>query len=217
MNGAPSLLGVGGREPFIPMSTELSIANRALRRVGGTPLTSLEGDSGIAKVMREALTSSIEEVLSLFNWPITRRVLELSPSVEWSPGHSLYANAFELPADVSRMTGVTDTDGYPISDYKLENNHILADEDTVLVHYSKLPESPDNFPAYLNTLIAAHLAYACCITITGADTRYNQLRDEFERELRRAKVTASREGPPISHMPDSSSGFIEAHQSYGDV
>jgi hypothetical protein len=197
------------------MATKLGIANEALAEINSAPIQSLEENTGVARKVAALIDGTLEDVQTVYDWPILRRTAVLIPSVEVSTTGDIYDNAFQIPNNAI-IKFVTDSSGFKHYDYRIENGHIYSNLSTMHLRYStKLSEVTD-FQDYLKMVCVAALAIRLSgpIASVAIETR-NVLELKFEKILSRAKVIASREGPPIQVMPDDESRFIGAH--YGST
>jgi len=201
------------------MSTNLEIANRAIREVGGRPITALDAVSSTANIANDAILFSIEEVLSEYEWPINT-VTETSTGVTTGLPDTKFAYNHDLTAlanTVDRVVGIADTEGHPYYTHRLEGTSLHADEETLFIRYTFPMTDVATMPPYLSQVIAAHLAKEICIPLSGDQGRKEILEERYIRLLGKAKTQVSRQRPPQSFFDDTSSQYLEAHNTYGDV
>lgn len=201
------------------MATKLELANRAIRELGGTPITQANYDNGnhnTGVILSDAVASSIRSVLFSHDWAINRKTVE-STGVTTSLPDNQFAYRHDLSEETPPLVmlrELTDSAGYRITDYRREGQNIYSGYKTVYVRYSYDITDPSTFPPYLEDAIVAKLTYEVAIPISGSENRKNIALREYEKILSRAKVLAAREEPPQAFIDDSSSRFVEAHNDH---
>lgn len=203
------------------MATNLEIANQALLELGSTAITQADFDtptSASAKVVSPAFSSVLNEVLSDYDFPVLRVVVELAsagvPAVDTE-----FDYYFNLPADFNFLNKVTTTEGFLWDAYRIEGSTLLANETPIYLHYTKTITDASVLPDYIVPAIIYKLAARIAKPLTGEINEREMMNREYEKAFKRAKRRASQDKVPMRFMTDGNSSFIHAHQgpSYGDV
>lgn len=139
------------------MSTELSIANLALGRLGVERISSLSEDSHRAELLNDYLHQSRKDILEQYPWSFAIKRAELdnngnTPAFEWG-------FEFEMPADLVRIVSE-----YNDEEWLEEGDKILANAETLQVRYISNDVSTDRYTPTFKKVwyitLAAELSYS---------------------------------------------------------
>jgi len=201
--------------------TKLNIMNAALRKVGSYFLDESDTTSTTYQITNQAYLDAILEIFSenRFSYNTTR--VELS-AVNVNPiTNRPYENYFELPSNFNTLYYLEHpTQHYKISDYVIEQGTLFANEDSVNLYYTFVPdleEYAESIPPFLNRVIVLHIAQALSIELSGSENRHEILFQQYMLALRRARVVDGRQGPSQSLMDDSTSTILGTHRTYGTI
>lgn len=209
--------GVGGGPFFSPtlfiMSTNLQVANRAIREVGGQPIDDLaDNRSSTARIVNDALQFSIEEVLSAFDWT-TNLTTETSTA---GAGAGLPGSAFDESHDLSgltntldRVVAVFDSTGTQIYEYHIEGSNLYSSETSIIIRYAFQITDVEDLPAFLTAVVAAHLAKEVCLPLTGDMDKKMLLEEQYNMALEKAKITSLLQNPQQSYIDDSTMRHVQ--------
>ncbi len=154
----------------------LTLANRALLRVGSKPVLSLDDGSTQANYCNQLLPQAIDSVYSVHPWRDSLKRVQLAPLAS-APAYG-FAYKFALPTDFARLKSV-DVEG----EWSLEGQVILTDSESVSIVYSAQPTTPDLAGTVLRDLLVKQLAYLLSIPLTKNDTISGRLLSEFNQAL----------------------------------
>jgi len=198
------------------MATNLKIANQALLELGSTTITQSDFDdptSSAAKIVSPAFSMVLNEVVSDYDFPDLRVVVELTsagtPAVDAEFDYS-----FTLPSDFNILNKVTTAEGFSYGSYRLEQGQILGNEDPLFLHYSQTITDASVLPDYLVPAIIYKLAARIAKPLTGEINERNMMNQEYEKAFKRAKRRASQDKVPMRFMTDANSSFIGAHTGH---
>lgn len=201
------------------MATNLQLVNRALMELGvAKVLTSDELTAAAispAKVMAAAYPMALTDVASRFDFPATRVAVELT--TDGAPTDTEYLYSFSLPADYGAFRYIATTEGFRYNEYRLEGTTILANESPLFLHYTAKVTDMATLPDYLFAPTAFYLASIVAKPITGEMTERDRMMQYFEKAFSQAKTRASQESKPVQWIDERTSGFLGAHNGYGDV
>ena len=195
------------------MASETSIANVALRLVGGTRITSLTQGTPNANAVQDIYTELRDNLLT-FPWNFATKRVQLGESAT-APAFG-YDNAFAHPSDWIYTISRHDNDaGYGTMDYRHEQvagqNVIVTNVENVYMTYTYIETDPNLMPASFRVALSSALARDLAITIANSNVLEDQLSKRADRDLGRAKsidaVGSFPEPRPRGSWADSRNGW----------
>lgn len=172
----------------------VSICNRALIRLGASPILSLSDPSKEARVMNNIYDSVRKELLRSHLWNFaTRRAILASES---SSPEFEFLYQYVLPSDCLRVIKSHDQ----IYKFKVENNRIFTDDSVVYLIYIKDVIDPTEFDSSFTTCLVLKLAMEAAYAITNNNSLTAQLQQEYILARREAKQYDAQEGTPDEWM-----------------
>ncbi|MBN2861271.1 MAG: hypothetical protein JXK93_13480 [Sphaerochaetaceae bacterium] len=183
----------------------LTIANRALLRIGSKTLTSFDDGSAESKYCTILLPQAIETVVSAYNWRDCIKRAQLAPLAD-APVFGI-SYQFSLPEDYAKLNSVSavDSDGNEV-EWFLENGVIVSDAVSVNITYTAIPGAPENVSPSTRDLIVKQLAYLLSIPIVNNTNRTSMLLSEYSQTLsiamNRNSVTQYQEDTSIPYYVD---------------
>lgn len=195
--------------------TNLQLANRAIREVGGQPIDDLsDSRSATSRIVNDALPFSIEEVLSSFDWTINLA----TESVTGVAG-GLAGSAFDYTYDLSvsgplsntfdRIVSVFKADGTQIYEYHIEGTNLYSSETSLHIRYGFQMTDVATIPAFITSVIAAHLAKEICLPLSGDQDKKVFLEQQYIQQLEKAKLTSVLQNPQQAYIDDSTLRHVE--------
>ena len=171
------------------MARETSIANVALRLIGGTRITSLAQGTPNANAVADIYTEIRDNILE-FPWNFATKRVQLGQSAT-SPTFG-FQNAFAHPSDWVYTISVHDNDGgHGTLDYRHEQvagqNVIATDSSQVYMTYTYRETDPNLMPASFRIALSSALARDLAITVANSNVLEDQLSKRADRDLGRAK------------------------------
>jgi hypothetical protein len=187
------------------MSSKADICNLALLKIGVAPVDLDDEESPIAQALNTIYEPSRLKLLRLHNWHFASLTNQIEPLFDGhhipngtSRRHALFGPSrfiddtrppytrrkFALPADFIRLIHIV----YPYRiPYELEHNNLICNAYHVRIKYVADVHNPNLFdPLFLDCLahlIGAQTAYL----VSGAESKGQALKQEFEILLRDAK------------------------------
>ena len=160
----------------------VTIANRALLRIGYEAIASLDDGSTAANYCTQLLPQAIDTVMSVYPWRDCLKRAQLAPLAQ-APSFG-FDYQFVLPEDFARLKSVTalDDDGEEC-EWSLEGDKVLSDATSVSILYASLPSSPDSLSPATRDLFVRQLAYLVSIPLIKNDTISNRLLQEYQQAL----------------------------------
>jgi hypothetical protein len=160
----------------------VTIANRALLRIGYEAIASLDDGSTASNYCTQLLPQAIDAVMSVYPWRDCLNRAQLAPLAQ-APSFG-FDYQFVLPEDFARLKSVTalDDDGEEC-EWSLEGDKVLSDATSVSILYASLPSSPDSLSPATRDLFVRQLAYLVSIPLIKNDTISNRLLQEYQQAL----------------------------------
>lgn len=168
-------------------TSDASICNLALQKLGAKRITSLSDDSPNARTMNACYEAIRDAELRKHRWnfAITRVSLAAdSPA----PTQGQFANSFTLPAGFIRLLEPDPEENYNTHDWTIEGRAILTNYDAPLeIRYVQQVTDPTQFDALFVVAFAGALAMHVCEDITQSTTKFDKVASEYKEAIRDAK------------------------------
>lgn len=188
------------------MTTKLLVYNGALRALGQPRLAALTDSIKARYCLDAAYDEAVEYCLEQGFWNFAMRTVQLdtTPSVETEFG---YQYLFDRPNDWVR-TAALSADEYgsvPLLNYEDRTDYWLADVTPIYLWYVS---NDDNYgldlgrwPQTFTRYVQHHLAYECCVDITGSETKKAGLAEDVKIARRDALAKDALNGPVMKFLP----------------
>ncbi len=196
--------------------TNLQLANRAIREVGGQPIDDLsDSRSSTSRIVNDAIPFSIEEVLSAFDWTINLATEQSTGAADggligssFDKTHDLSATG-DLSETFDRIVAVFKSDGAQIYEYHIEGMNLYSSETTLYIRYGFQMTDVATIPAFITAVIAAHLAKEICLPLSGDQDKKAFLEQQYMVQLEKAKLTSVLQNPQQAYIDDSTLRHVE--------
>ena len=142
-------------------TTDVSICNSALIKLGADPIVSLEDDSRTAKLCKEQYPKLKLALLRSHPWNFAEKRLVIAADAT-APAFG-YTYRYTVPGDCLRVLEVNDNE----TEWKLENGYILSDSSDCKLRYIA-EVSEERFEFLFSELLATALASDLSATINPA-------------------------------------------------
>jgi len=174
-------------------TTDTSICNSALIKVGSKSILSLDDDSKEGRICKEQYPKLRDEVQESHPWNFCiRRADTLSPLAQAPVQiNDFVTQQFELPNDTLRVLGI---DAFPSEiNWVVEDGKLLTDTDTIKLRYIARVTDTSKFSATFSEAlawrIAADLAYSLAQNRALAESMFVA----YERQLSLARAFDAQE------------------------
>lgn len=191
---------------------DVSIANRALSKLGEARITDFTDDSKAGRAVNATYTAVRDAELRRHKWrfSITRTQLAASAT---TPDFG-YARAFPLPTDCLRVLAVGDwtpgvdtdeyRDGHDRALYSLEGRSILTDLGAPLnLRYVARIQDPSQFDPAFAEALASRLAYELAEELTGSGSLRDRMLRDYKAAVSEAILANALETAPETFPDDS--------------
>lgn len=183
-------------------ASEVQICNNALIKLGGNTIISLSDDTKVGRLCNKMYTIVRDDLLRAHIWNfalvrVTLARLATTPAFD-------YDFEYQLPSDCLRVIRIDDSRG----EYRIEGRKLLTDENTIKLLYIKRVTDTSQFDSSFDNVLALKLASELAYSITNSVSLTKAIKEEFDREFRRAKMTDAQED---SLYVLQTTEFLDAH------
>lgn len=193
------------------MASQVEIVNRAIIKLGGETVTSLEDNKKSARVFSALWDTVRKAELSRAYWNFATQRASL-PALGDVPDWG-FAYQYQLPSDYLKLMQVNDVFVAPgLADYRqsddspwaIEGQAILTDFGAPLkIRYVKDITDTGLFHELFVEMLASKLAFEGCYAITQSREGQRQASDDYKMALKEARLSNAIERPPVG-LPDDS-------------
>jgi hypothetical protein len=188
------------------MASKVSIANRALSKLGEDRILLLTDDSKPARTINQMFDDVLDSELrkSRWNFSISRTSLSaLVAAPAWG-----YKYQYPLPSDFLALVQVGEyyvRAGSALRAlWSVEAGSILTDMTAPLkIRYVQRVSNPGAFDPMFAETLACRLAMEACETLTQSETKFNRVAEQYKASLMDALRQDSIENPP-DELPQGS-------------
>lgn len=182
------------------MASNVSLCNKALRRLGEDPIIALDNNTIWGRRCSAALPEVVRTVLSMDSWRSCTTRIELAAESETPIG---FTSAYIMPSDSLRLIAIK------ISQYgnwSIEGNKILTDQPkdaTLQILFVKEINDANKYTPPLYDAIAMALAHE----LSGYSTATNVAKDDiyslYAQTIQTAQLINAKE-TPVTYLASSS-------------
>lgn len=169
-------------------TSKTAVVNLALRHLKNDPVTSIEPPDANSKAAAAGAAwydQARRDTLEAHSWNFATKRAQLTAEVT-DPAFE-YAKQYELPNDFIRMGRVGLDWDDPITDYEIEENYIICDEESPLdIVYVSDFENVSKFSPKFITAMAFKLAQFMAYELTGNANLVQVMEASFDKEITRA-------------------------------
>lgn len=182
-------------------TTETSICNSALIKIGADRINSLTEANKRAQLCSEQYSKVRDEVLRSHPWNFAITRAEFS-QLSSTPAFG-YTYEYSIPSDCLRILDLHDETII----WKQEGNKILSDSATIKARYIRRVTAPAEYDSYFIEALALRLAADLSYSLVQSTTLSSMMTQQYEKHLAFARSYDAQEGTPPDLTDDS---FIEA-------
>jgi len=184
----------------MPLSA-VALCSRALIKLGGRTIASLDEGSAEAEVARTLYPGVRDALLSAHPWTFATAQATLA-QLSGVPVAD-FAHAYQLPTDHLRTlsAGGPDGRGHGLA-YRIAEDRLLTDASAVTLTYLFRPDE-STFPPHFVEALSAQLAAEFCLPLTESTSRGQLLHQLASDALRAARLIDSQQDTPpaLTHFP----------------
>lgn len=188
------------------MASKTAIANRALLKLGQTPILLLTDDNQAARTMNLIFDSVADAEVQDNRWKFAIRRAQLSALVE--PPLTGYSLQYPMPDDHLSLLQVGEFYVRSFNSdralWSVEGPNILTDIPAPLsIRYIRRVTDANDYPAIFVEALACRLAMEACETLTQSDSKYQRVAQQYMMTIGKARTQDALENPP-DELPEGS-------------
>lgn len=181
------------------MASKVSIANRALSKLGDARILLLSDESNQARVLNSMFDEVRDAEIRRHRWKFALKRASL-PALADAPAWG-FAYQYPLPADFLGLVQVGEyyvrTGQKQKASWSVEGGHILTDaEAPLLVRYSARIDNPGLYDPLFVEVLACKLALEACEALTQSSGKKQAAMEEYKFALTEAVRQDAIENPP---------------------
>lgn len=183
--------------------SEVSIANRALQKLGVQKISSLTQDSPNARSVSTAYEPVRDSLMRKYRWNFCIKRASVAADSAQDTYEGL--NRYRLPNDFARLLRDQKSSVFVESykDWQIENGFILTSTGAPLqFRYLARVTDPALFDAEFAELLSAKIALEIVHDVTGSNAKKQDLRVDYREALADARAANSFENPPAQAPED---------------
>ncbi|MEZ0575446.1 hypothetical protein [Halodesulfovibrio aestuarii] len=183
------------------MKSVISICNKGLQYVGGSPIVSLEENTRGAELCNQLYAEVRDELLESHHWSFATRYVRLPKLPESPPFY--FACAYQLPADCIGVRQLQDSKPFEV----VEGRVLYTDSTPAKAIITVRVTDPALYPALFVEVMARKLAAELAVPLMNSakleQTMYSKFVDSFAR-------AAAVDGAEGVQQIDESDGWLQA-------
>lgn len=190
----------------MPASSDVEVANMALRVLGAEAITSFDEDSKLAAAMAEIYDSERDAFMREHEWNFAvhrTSLARLTAAPAFGP-----VSAFQLPPDYLRVLQVE-----PEVAWAIEGRTIVCDSDTLAIRYIRRVESPTLWDATFKKAFAARLAKELCGAVTELAGFIDRAERAYERAMGIGRTVDSQEKSVESALGSGANVLVDVRRT----
>lgn len=180
------------------MASKVSIANRALSKLGEDRILLLTDNNKAARTINQMFDDVVDAELRRHNWKFAIKRGSL-PALSEAPAWG-YSFQYPLPADFLKLIQVNDfyvRSGTQQAMWSVESGNILTNLSAPLkVRYVWRVDNPGLYDPLFVEALACRLAMEACETLTQSETKFGRCQEQYKMALSEALRVDSIANPP---------------------
>jgi hypothetical protein len=182
--------------------TPVDICNRALQKVGASPIVSLNESSTSARACKAVYDSSRKALLRDHLWNFAKRRAILAADV--TPPAFGKENSFQLPADYLIFAPPDPEMNSMERDWVVEGRKLLTnDSGPLYLPYISDVTDASLFDPLFSEALECKIAIQIAPKLTESNAKKADLKDDFNKAIARAKNRNAIEKVPVESAEDS--------------
>jgi hypothetical protein len=168
------------------VASQTSICNRALEKLGESPIVSLSDNLDQAKALKRVYVDSLNALIAEHPWHFAKKRAAL-PASATAPAWG-FNFAYPVPADFVRLLGINDAPNFSLEADPTGSQAILSDAAAPLkILYLYNVSDAGRLPPHFVEAFSSKLALDICEDITQSNTKKDILAQLFTADLAKAK------------------------------
>lgn len=184
------------------MASVVDVCNRALDKLGHTPITSLGDGTAASSLCDRTWPIVRDRALRAYPWNFAIKRVTTAPDTTAPVWGFNYTHT--LPSDCLYLIEIKDTRP---DEYVIEGGKIFTNESVLYLRYVRRIEDPNLFDALFTDAVASLMAYEMAEKLTQSNQKRELAYREYTEQMTQAKRTDAMENPVTEYREDS---WIEA-------
>lgn len=184
------------------MASIVDVSNRALDKLGQSPITSLEDGDTTANLCARTWPIVRDRLLRSYPWNFAVKRDTTAPESS-SPSWG-FTYQHTLPSDCLRLLEILDLRTH---EYEVEGNKILTNASVLYLRYIRQVTDPNEYDAMFVDAAASLMAFEMCERLTQSNQKKDFLWQEYMENVAKARSVDAQENPVQQFEEDS---WIEA-------
>ena len=173
--------------------SDISLASRALIRLGASPISSFEDGTAEAEITGALFAPVRDTLLSSYSWGFATGQINLTQLSE-SPLAD-YNYAYALPNDFIKSISVGSGGKGRGLNFRISRGSLHCNSSNVMLTYIFRPDE-EEFPPYFDAALISKLSAEICIPITESTSRAEVLYRLSEKDLAKARQIDAQQDSP---------------------
>ncbi len=182
-------------------TSEVSIANLALQKLGSKNIVSLSENINEAKAVASCYEALRDKEIRMYLWGFAKTRAILAPHAV-QPAFT-FSYAFVLPSDFLRLIKPARLGlDWTIEVHEGERAILTNDGDTLQIRYIRKVTDPTLFDPCFVDMLACRIAWHCCERLTQSNTKKQGIMEEYNVSRAEARKTSAFELPSQAQPAD---------------
>lgn len=168
------------------MASQTGICNRALEKLGESPIVSINDATKQAQALKRVYEDSLQALLVEYPWHFAKKRAALPASAtkpDWG-----FNYAYPVPTDFLRLLAIKDGPDFSLEADPSGSQAILSDATAPLnILYLYAVSDPGRLPPHFVEAFSSKLAFDICEDLTQSNTKKDILAQLFAADLLKAK------------------------------
>lgn len=169
-------------------TSDVSICNNALIKLGADTITSLTDDVKNARLCNQVFEKLRDDILRAHPWNFALEQVQLARLVA-APVFS-FAFKYQLPANCLRVVRMQED----YMKFKIKGRELYTDEEVAQIEYVKRVTDPTQFDALFDEVFSARIAAELATPITDSNTVRNAMFALLDIKVAEARAINGQEG-----------------------
>ncbi len=168
-------------------TSEVSLVNRALQKLGESGIEALDEDSPNARSMNTAYAPLRDKLQRIYTWNFCKARASIAAQTEQTAYGTL--NRYQKPNDFLRLMRNKESSEQDVRhDWTIEGDYIVT-EDSSPLQFRYIAKVTDTalFDPSFDEALATLIAKETCLDVTGSNKRKNDLVMDFKEEIASAR------------------------------
>lgn len=197
------------------MTSQTSLCNQAIGKLGGTPIINIDQDSTEAKLCKAFYDDVLQDSLEDHQWTFATKRYELPKSAETPP--KPFAAQYLIPPNVLRILNASDDPNFSRGrsvEWQVENGYILTNAGQMYIRAIIEVNDTNMFSNKFLRAFVIRLAAELSLALTQSASMHSSLMQEYGMLLDRAISADSQQGTPRKFKSDQLIVIRSAGTSY---